>query len=61
MSLAARQAKEEGNKGRVAPTKVKRYWPGKAPEWADGGDADDGLPAAVAAVAVDEAARATGK
>ena len=27
-------------RGRVGQTKVKRYWPGRAPEWAD--DVDDG-------------------
>ncbi|CAI0384941.1 unnamed protein product [Linum tenue] len=27
-------------KGKINPTKVKRYWPGKAPEWADEADED---------------------
>ncbi|PNH00171.1 Microfibrillar-associated protein 1, partial [Tetrabaena socialis] len=34
-AFAARTATEEGEKGRVDRTRVKRYWPGKAPEWAD--------------------------
>ncbi|KAL8259717.1 hypothetical protein R6Q59_027670 [Mikania micrantha] len=25
-------------RGKIGQTKVKRYWPGKAPEWADDGD-----------------------
>jgi microfibrillar-associated protein 1 len=36
---AARTAEAEQEKSRVAATKVKRYWPGKAPDWADGDDA----------------------
>lgn len=27
-------------RGKIGQTKVKRYWPGKAPEWADEGDED---------------------
>ncbi|KAF5823525.1 putative micro-fibrillar-associated protein [Helianthus annuus] len=27
-------------RGKIGQTKVKRYWPGKAPEWADDGDED---------------------
>ncbi|GLC61879.1 hypothetical protein PLESTB_001813900 [Pleodorina starrii] len=34
-ALAARTALEEADKGRVDKTRVKRYWPGKAPEWAE--------------------------
>ncbi|GIL92145.1 hypothetical protein Vretimale_12216 [Volvox reticuliferus] len=34
-ALAARTALEEVDKGRVDKTRVKRYWPGKAPEWAE--------------------------
>ncbi|KAG2429704.1 hypothetical protein HYH02_013961 [Chlamydomonas schloesseri] len=34
-AFAARTAQEEADKGRVDRTRVKRYWPGKAPEWAD--------------------------
>ncbi|GFR53049.1 hypothetical protein Agub_g15750 [Astrephomene gubernaculifera] len=34
-ALAARTALEEGEKGRVDKTRVKRYWPGRAPEWAE--------------------------
>ncbi|KAG2488247.1 hypothetical protein HYH03_013237 [Edaphochlamys debaryana] len=34
-AFAARTAAEEGEKGRVDKTRVKRYWPGKAPEWAE--------------------------
>jgi microfibrillar-associated protein 1 len=35
---AARPADDdkEQDKGRVAATKVKRYWPGKAPDWVEG-------------------------
>lgn len=36
----AAMAVREKLRGRVGQTKVKRYWPGRAPEWAD--DADDG-------------------
>lgn len=28
-------------RGKIGQTKVKRYWPGKAPEWADEGDDDE--------------------
>ncbi len=34
-AMAARTAVAEGDKGRVDKTRVKRYWPGKAPEWAE--------------------------
>eukprot|EP00198_Chlamydomonas_reinhardtii_P012881 XP_001702218.1 predicted protein [Chlamydomonas reinhardtii] len=34
-AFAARTALEESDKGRVDRTRVKRYWPGKAPEWAE--------------------------
>lgn len=34
MSKAAKGADKESEKGRVDQTKVKRYWAGKAPEWA---------------------------
>uniref|UniRef100_A0A7S0WH42 Micro-fibrillar-associated protein 1 C-terminal domain-containing protein n=1 Tax=Chlamydomonas leiostraca TaxID=1034604 RepID=A0A7S0WH42_9CHLO len=34
MSKAAKGADKEAEKGRVDQTKVKRYWAGKAPEWA---------------------------
>lgn len=27
-------------RGKIGQTKVKRYWPGRAPEWADGADED---------------------
>ncbi|KAL3521359.1 hypothetical protein ACH5RR_019508 [Cinchona calisaya] len=27
-------------RGKIGQTKVKRYWPGKAPEWADDNDED---------------------
>jgi hypothetical protein len=37
-AIAGRSAQEK-DKGRVEATKVKRYWPGKAPEWADADDA----------------------
>ncbi len=34
-ALAARQANNESEKGRVDKTRVRRYWPGKAPDWVD--------------------------
>ncbi|KAK1264315.1 hypothetical protein QJS04_geneDACA009456 [Acorus gramineus] len=30
-------------RGKIGQTKVKRYWPGKAPEWADEAEEDDDL------------------
>ncbi|KAL3645147.1 hypothetical protein CASFOL_010327 [Castilleja foliolosa] len=30
-------------RGKIAPTKVKRYWPGKAPEWADDNEEGDDI------------------
>ncbi|CAD7701159.1 unnamed protein product [Ostreobium quekettii] len=33
-ALAGRTINHELEKGRVEPTKVRRYWPGRAPEWA---------------------------
>ncbi|KAM0053300.1 putative microfibrillar-associated protein [Helianthus debilis subsp. tardiflorus] len=30
-------------RGKIGQTKVKRYWPGKAPEWADDGDEDSDI------------------
>ncbi|XP_050213504.1 uncharacterized protein LOC126664920 [Mercurialis annua] len=30
-------------RGKIGQTKVKRYWPGKAPEWADDADEDDNI------------------
>ena len=33
-ALAGRTINHELEKGRVDPTKVKRYWPGRAPDWA---------------------------
>jgi microfibrillar-associated protein 1 len=36
----------EANKGRVGSTKVKRYWPGRAPEWVDAGQDDAAADAA---------------
>ncbi len=33
-ALAARPTEQEQDKGRVDQTRVKRYWAGKAPEWA---------------------------
>lgn len=37
-ALAARHAEKELDKGRIEKTRVKRYWPGKAPEWAEDDD-----------------------
>mmetsp|Transcript_17478 Transcript_17478/g.37773 ORF Transcript_17478/g.37773 Transcript_17478/m.37773 type:complete len:486 (-) Transcript_17478:38-1495(-) len=34
-ALAAKPTDKESEKGRVDKTKVKRYWPGRAPEWID--------------------------
>ncbi|OMO68607.1 hypothetical protein COLO4_29543 [Corchorus olitorius] len=39
----------------AAPEKVKRYWPGKAPEWGDDGDADEDGDIRVAAPALEKA------
>ncbi|KXZ46231.1 hypothetical protein GPECTOR_45g101 [Gonium pectorale] len=41
-AFAARTAQEEGDKGRVDRTRVKRYWPGRAPEWAEQQQEDEG-------------------
>ncbi|WVZ76878.1 hypothetical protein U9M48_024800 [Paspalum notatum var. saurae] len=40
-------------RGKIGQTKVKRYWPGKAPEWAD--DADDDIDIRTARVSLDKA------
>jgi len=40
-------------RGKIGQTKVKRYWPGKAPEWAD--DADEDLDLQTARVSLDKA------
>lgn len=37
-ALAGRILDKEVEKGRVNPTKVKRYWPGRAPDWAQDED-----------------------
>ncbi|CAH9070448.1 unnamed protein product [Cuscuta epithymum] len=36
-------AVREKLRGKIGQTKVKRYWPGKAPEWADEGEEDEGM------------------
>ncbi|KAF8054952.1 MFAP1 [Scenedesmus sp. PABB004] len=36
MALAAKHGDKEQEKGRVERTTVKRYWPGRAPSWAEG-------------------------
>lgn len=36
-------AVREKLKGKIGQTRVKRYWPGKAPEWAEEGEEDDGI------------------
>ncbi|CAK9188514.1 unnamed protein product [Ilex paraguariensis] len=41
-------------RGKIGQTKVKRYWPGKAPEWADDADEDGDIQMA-RAVALDKA------
>ena len=41
-------------RGKIGQTKVKRYWPGKAPEWADDADEDGDIRMA-RAVALDKA------
>jgi microfibrillar-associated protein 1 len=40
-------------RGKIGQTKVKRYWPGKAPEWVD--DADEDLEIRTARVSLDKA------
>lgn len=40
-------------RGKIGQTKVKRYWPGKAPEWAD--DADEDTDLRTAKVSLDKA------
>lgn len=40
-------------RGKIGQTKVKRYWPGKAPEWAD--DADEDIDIRTARVSLDKA------
>ncbi|TVU32564.1 hypothetical protein EJB05_24297 [Eragrostis curvula] len=40
-------------RGKIGQTKVKRYWPGKAPEWAD--DAEEDLDIRTARVSLDKA------
>jgi microfibrillar-associated protein 1 len=40
-------------RGKIGQTKVKRYWPGKAPEWAD--DADEDLEIRTSRVSLDKA------
>ncbi|PUZ70052.1 hypothetical protein GQ55_2G193700 [Panicum hallii var. hallii] len=40
-------------RGKIGQTKVKRYWPGKAPEWAD--DADEDIDLRTARVSLDKA------
>lgn len=41
-ALAARPTDKESEKGRVDATRVRRYWPGKAPEWAQADDEGTG-------------------
>ena len=62
-AVAARGDGDKGDKGRVETTKVKRYWPGKLPDWAKDEEDEDLLtakraPAAAAPAA--EAAQHTG-
>ncbi|GAX85435.1 hypothetical protein CEUSTIGMA_g12851.t1 [Chlamydomonas eustigma] len=40
-ALAARAADVESDKGRVAQTKVRRYWAGRAPDWSDAHEQGD--------------------
>ena len=40
-------------RGKIGQTKVKRYWPGKAPEWAD--DAEEDIDLRTARVSLDKA------
>lgn len=49
-ALAARHTDKELEKGRVEKTTVKRYWPGKAPDWVGASSRDD-----AAAVPAEEA------
>nr|CAB3453098.1 unnamed protein product [Digitaria exilis] len=41
------------NSGKIGQTKVKRYWPGKALEWAD--DADEDIDLRTARISLDRA------
>lgn len=43
-ALAARQTDKEFEKGRVDATRVKRYWPGKAPDWVDNDAYEEAVP-----------------
>ena len=45
-AYAGRQAQDESEKGRVDRTKVGRYWPGRAPKWAEEQQAGDQAAAA---------------
>lgn len=40
-ALAGRTVEKEFEKGRIGVTKVKRYWPGRAPEWAEEEDEEE--------------------
>ncbi|GAB4836240.1 hypothetical protein Ancab_001155 [Ancistrocladus abbreviatus] len=42
-------------RGKIGQTKVKRYWPGKAPEWADEADEDDDIRTARQRAALEQA------
>eukprot|EP00898_Chlorokybus_atmophyticus_P005553 jgi/Chlat1/599/Chrsp103S00949 len=46
VAAAAASNEQEQHKGRVSEVRVKRYWPGKAPDWA--GDESDEEPEALA-------------
>lgn len=37
-AVAGRAPQQEVDKGRVDPARVKRYWPGRAPDWAQDED-----------------------
>ncbi|KAL6769975.1 hypothetical protein ACKKBG_A33100 [Auxenochlorella protothecoides x Auxenochlorella symbiontica] len=53
-ALAARGASEEGNRGRVEATKVRRYWPGKRPDWVGNEEEEDLAVPSTAPAAEDE-------
>lgn len=65
-AVAGRAAAVDENKGRVEATKVRRYWPGKRPDWVEQDEDEDELvPAAPSGCSEDveeaEAAQRTGE
>ena len=52
--MAGRRAEKEVNTNRIDPASVKRYWPGKAPDWAKALPAEEEEEAAAASQSSDE-------